>query len=206
MKAICFNSSIIFTDTYFVRDLAKAPFENIFSTGQKHIHLSKSREFWTLILSITTRGVLRTQSNIYNGAFSRKYLMAFSRYLFFQESSIVDVWLGSKCSSDSIHLTSYLRENNKNLAILLDGRIILYSSTTQKIKWVYINTLTISNKFYFFCHCIPCIGHNTFSLYPLSYLSNSTGYCFLFSHNISSSCKVSAVIMSTFVPLFHFHL
>ena len=33
MKAICFDSSMVFTDTYFVGYLSKATSENIFSTG-----------------------------------------------------------------------------------------------------------------------------------------------------------------------------
>ena len=81
---------------------------------------------------------------------------------FIQKSSITDVWLGSKCASDSIHPSFFfLRENNKHLPISI------------------------------FCHCIPCIVITSFSLYPLSCLLNSNGYCFTFSHNIPSYFKVS---------------
>ena len=59
---------MIFTNTSFVENLSKAASENIFSTEQKQIHLSKSRKFWTLIFPIITRGVFRTQSNIDNEA------------------------------------------------------------------------------------------------------------------------------------------
>ena len=50
-------------------------------------------------------------------------------------------------------------ENNKNLPILLDGQIILYPWYNIQNK-INLYTLTIFNNFYFFCHCIPCIGHN----------------------------------------------
>ena len=45
------------------------------------------------------RGVFRTQSYIYDGVFLQKQSTVFGRQLFPQKSSIVDVWLGSKCAS-----------------------------------------------------------------------------------------------------------
>ena len=47
------------------------------------------------------RGVIRTQSNIYDGSFLRKQLAAFSRQLFLETRSIVDVRLGSKYAFDN---------------------------------------------------------------------------------------------------------
>ena len=46
-----------------------------------------------------------------------------------------------------------------------------------------------TSRFLFLLHCIPCTGLTSFSLYPLRCLSNSTGKCFTFSHNIPSTCK-----------------
>ena len=57
----------------------------------------------------------------------------------------------------------------------------------------------------FYAIAFHVLATTSFSLHPLSYMSNSRGYCLTFWHNISSFCKVSAAIMSTFVPLYHFH-
>ena len=46
------------------------------------------------------RGISRIQSKVYFGALLRKYLTAFSRRLFLQKSSMVDVQLGSKYAAD----------------------------------------------------------------------------------------------------------
>ena len=64
MEAICFDSPMNFTDTYFVGDLSKGDSENIFSPGSKQIHLSKSSICLTLIFPITARGLLRAKSDI----------------------------------------------------------------------------------------------------------------------------------------------
>ena len=51
------------------------------------------------------------QTSTYEGALMQKQLMATSRQLFLQKSSIVYFWLGSKCASVNItlHLT-FLRK------------------------------------------------------------------------------------------------
>ena len=49
---------------------------------------------------VNTRGVLRTQLNIYDGAFLPKLLMNFSRQLFLSKNSIVDFRLVSKYASE----------------------------------------------------------------------------------------------------------
>ena len=49
---------------------------------------------------VKARGVFRTHSNIYHGAFLRKHLTAFIRWLFSWKSSIVNVELGSKYASE----------------------------------------------------------------------------------------------------------
>ena len=52
--------------------------------------------------------------------------MTFNHYLFLSKAYIVDVLMGSKRSSDSMHPSQlFLRENNKNLPIILDDWIIL---------------------------------------------------------------------------------
>ena len=45
------------------------------------------------------RGICRTQLNIYDEAFYENCFMAFSRHLFSQKSSLIDVTLGSKYTS-----------------------------------------------------------------------------------------------------------
>ena len=52
-----------------------------------------------IIKCIHIRGIFRTQSYIYDGVFLQKQSIVFSRKLFSQKSSIVDVWLGSKYAS-----------------------------------------------------------------------------------------------------------
>ena len=49
---------------------------------------------------VNTRGVIRTQSNIYDGVSFRKQLTAFNRSLFSQKSPIANVRLGSKYVSE----------------------------------------------------------------------------------------------------------
>ena len=49
------------------------------------------------------RGIFRTQSNIYDGAFMRKWLKAKSCQLFSRKSSIVNVRLGFKYASVTQH-------------------------------------------------------------------------------------------------------
>ena len=51
---------------------------------------------WKLQHSIYCRNVFKTKSNFCDRAFLRKQLMTKSRWLIFQKSSIIDVWLGSK--------------------------------------------------------------------------------------------------------------
>ena len=46
--------------------------------------------------------VFRTQSSIYDGAFFQKWLMDFSRKLFLQNGSIMDVQLGSEYAFDTV--------------------------------------------------------------------------------------------------------
>ena len=48
---------------------------------------------------IHIRGVFKTQSNINDGALFQKQLTVISRQLFWQKSSIVDVWLAYKYAS-----------------------------------------------------------------------------------------------------------
>ena len=50
--------------------------------------------------SVVIRGIFRNQTNIYDGVFLRKNLTAFGRYLFLQKSSIVDIRLDFKYTSD----------------------------------------------------------------------------------------------------------
>ena len=57
-------------------------------SGKMHDQSSKKNEV-ALLLSI--RGVFRTLPKMYNGAFYRTYLLAFSRSLFSQKSSIAVV-------------------------------------------------------------------------------------------------------------------
>ena len=45
------------------------------------------------------RIIFRTHSNVYDEAFLQKQITAFSRWIFSQRSSFVDVWLGSKYAS-----------------------------------------------------------------------------------------------------------
>ena len=56
-------------------------------------------EEWRYLM-VKARGVFRTHSNIYHGAFFRKHLAAFRRWLFSWKSSIVNVELGSKYASE----------------------------------------------------------------------------------------------------------
>ena len=59
-------------------------------------------------------GLFRTQSNIYNGAFLRKWSTVFSRWLFSQKSFIIDVWLNPKYASGILYVNIHLRtKNNK---------------------------------------------------------------------------------------------
>ena len=51
---------------------------------------------------VQVSNVFKTQSNIYNGVFLRKQLAVFSRQLFSQNSSIIDLRLSSKYASVSI--------------------------------------------------------------------------------------------------------
>ena len=60
--------------------------------------------------------------------FLQEYLKDFSRELFSQKSSILDVCLGSKYNSNSIHT---------NLPILLNTRIIRHPGRSWKIKSTY---------------------------------------------------------------------
>ena len=67
---------LIFLSSYHLHEdlFCRRPFEgcfwkHTFSTGQKQIHLSKSSTLWTVIFLIIPRGVFRTQSKIYYGAF-----------------------------------------------------------------------------------------------------------------------------------------
>ena len=54
------------------------------------------------------RGITRTQSNIYDGTILRKYLAA-KKPTIFTKSSIVDVWLVSKYTSDILDPVNHLR-------------------------------------------------------------------------------------------------
>ena len=80
---------------------------------------------------------------------------------FIQKSSITDVWLGSKCASDSIQPSLFLLGNNKYLPV-----------------------------FIFFATAFHALVTTSFYLYLLSCLLNSTGYCFTFSHNITSFVNI----------------
>ena len=62
MKTICFNSSMVFTDTHFVGNLSKATSKNI------SVQLTESNYIFPIISS----GVFRIQSNIFDGAFFQK--------------------------------------------------------------------------------------------------------------------------------------
>ena len=53
--------------------------------------LPENRLKGKLIFLCSRGSVFRTLSNIYDGAFFRKQITAFSRYLFLRKSSIIDV-------------------------------------------------------------------------------------------------------------------
>ena len=62
----------------------------------------------------------RQTSTTYEGAFVQKQLMATSRQLFSQKSSIVDFWLGSKYAS--VNITLHLTFLRKALMMKLDEK------------------------------------------------------------------------------------
>ena len=59
-----------------------------------------------LLTFLELKGVFRTLSNIWDEAFLRKLLTAFTRWLFLQKCSIVDLRLGSKYASRVVPLYS----------------------------------------------------------------------------------------------------
>ena len=52
------------------------------------------------LLAINCRGVFKTQSNIYDGAFCNKN--GFQPFAVFAKSSILDVWLGSEYACELV--------------------------------------------------------------------------------------------------------
>ena len=61
---------------------------------------------------IIFRGVFRTQSNVYDGAFSGKLVTAERCQQFLQKTSVVDVRLGSKYASSVNHQIPPLFHNS----------------------------------------------------------------------------------------------
>ena len=78
-------------------------YKNSKSNGQCDCH--KLSEFDTYNYLYLFSSVFRTYCNIYDGAFLRKYLKAFSCQPFLQNSSIVDVRLDFKYVSDVLSLS-----------------------------------------------------------------------------------------------------
>ena len=77
------------------------------------------------IFVIVFASVFRTESYIYDGAFSGKYLTAKSCLLFSRKSFIADVWLDSKYAFSVNHQISLLFPNGR---ILIDSwGSVLYS-------------------------------------------------------------------------------
>ena len=106
--------------------------------------------------------------------------MTFSCYLLFSKSSIVDICLGSKYRSDSIHpLDQFCVKIIKTSLFFSTAELSSTPGTTQKRKLTYlllpfsINSTSFATTFHEWVR-------TSFSLYLFCCLSNITGYCLLF--------------------------
>ena len=152
--------------------------KHVFSTGQKQIHLTKSRKLWIITFPIITRGELRPQPNVYIWPFFSKIVNGFKTFFYFLFFS---KRMGSKYASDSPHPSwLFLRENNTNLPILLWVQIILFLRENMKNKINLLLPFSVNSRS--FAPAFHPLPTAYFLLYPFICLSYSTGYCFIFSH------------------------
>ena len=148
--------------------------KHIFSTGQKKI---VKQEHLNINPSHYYQRRIKNPVKHLRWSFFPKIINGFQPLYFFFKKGPLQMfdWVLNAPLIPSTPPHYFLRENNKNLPISISFATAIHELATP-----------------------------SFSLYPLSYLSNSTGYRFTFSHNIYSSCNVSATTMSTFVYLYHF--